>query len=231
MAGQRIKFDDWVTLPKERQRALIIKWARQERSDYEGLALHAAALLKKELSSIPEVTNVDLTGGEVLHSGRPPDIIIEKNLNVLTLLPDSDRLEQIPTQFFGFDVQQENLFHQREAYLKTLKRLFKELKGWDEEKTLQWTEKWSEALSGRDPSLIIYEKGPVDRAVQALVDDDVKKAAGDRLIDLHLQLRGIIYRDGNLPWDLTIHPDLIEDYDWALVRKEIAEATQKFVKG
>ena len=89
-------------MPKERQRELIIQWSKGDQwFNYEDMAIEAAAALKKELSSIPEITNVELGGGEVLQM-NPSYPARELILNVCAMLPDSSRLEQIPSVFAGF---------------------------------------------------------------------------------------------------------------------------------
>lgn len=218
---------EWTSIPEERKRELIIQWYRDDQWDkYEDLATEAAAALKMQLASVCGITNVEIAGGQVLHL-EPPVQVRELVLNVCTLLPESNRLEQIPAGFGGFSVHQFNLGDKRESFLRTWKRLFKELRGWDERATLAWAEKWEEALSGRRPSAI-YHYGPVKMALSSLVDDSVKAAAGDRVQHLYSDLRNVIERTENASSQRIEHPDMVENYDWGYVRRRIAELIEKY---
>jgi hypothetical protein len=218
---------EWTSIPEERQRELIIRWSKDDQwFEYEDMAHDAAAALRKELASIPEITNVEVGGGKVLHV-EPIVCVCELALNVCTLLPESSRLEQIPPRFEGFSVHQLNLGDKRESFLRTWKRLFKELKGWDERTTLAWAEKWDDALSGRQPAAI-YHYGPVKAALSSLVDASVKAAAGDRLQSLYGDIRNVIERTEDASSHRIAHPDTVESYDWGYVRRRIAELIEKY---
>jgi hypothetical protein len=219
---------EWTSIPEERKRELITQWSKDNDKwfEYQDLADEAAAALKKELASVPAITNVEVGGGQVL-SADPIAPIRELTLNVCTLLSESNRLEQIPNRFAGFLVYQLNLGDKRESFLRTWKRLFKELKKWDEGKTVAWAEQWEEALSGRRPSAI-YHYGPVKMALSSLVDESVKAAAGDRLQHLYGDIRNAIERTEDPGSQRIEYPDTVENYDWEYTRGRIAELIEKY---
>jgi hypothetical protein len=221
---------EWTSIPEERQRELIIRWSKDvdQWFEYQDMADKAAAGLRKELSAIPEITNVEVEGGKVLHV-EPTVCVCELALNVCTLLPESSRLEHIPSRFAGFSVHQLNLGDKRMSFLRTWKRLFQELKGWDERTTLIWAQKWDDALSGRRPAAI-YHYGPVKMALSSLVDENVKAAAGNRLQHLYNDIRNVIERTEDVSSQRIEHPDTVEKYDWGYVRRRLAELVEEYGK-
>src|SRR5262249_41626420 len=135
----------------------------------------AARKLRHELLSIPEVTNVNLGGLQIgtAHGVIPVMALV---LNVYTLMPLPHVLKDIPSNFSGFRVEQVNLGPQRDAYITTWKCLFRELKGWDESRTLNWAEQYADALAGGPLSTTIYDQGPLKLALSALVEDEVRRS-------------------------------------------------------
>lgn len=231
-----MNLDEWAAIPWENQRALVIQWYKADQwswFNYEGLALQAAAILREDLKSLSEVESVELGGGEAITDEETCSHLMRLVLSVCTFLPGSTRLPQLPHQFFGFPVQQVNLGDKREAYLRTWKRLFKELKSWDEAETLRWADNWCDSLkSALSP---LYSWGPVRVAIPSLIDKEVQTAVGDRLSTLHSELRNIIsYQDRANDMSpaesraLFQHPDTVENYDWDDVRRRIAELIQKY---
>lgn len=153
----------WASMSRDQQRRQILDFHEADKwEEYEELALRAADTLENELRTHPEVTSVQVEGVATLGVAKEIVSIPELGLHVCTLLSESARLDYLPTSFAGFRVRQLNLGDKRESFLRTWKRLFQELMGWDEKTTLKWAEKWEEALSGRRPSAI-YHYGPVKR--------------------------------------------------------------------
>lgn len=218
---------EWASIPDERKRQLIVHWCKVgDWGEYERMATEAAAALKKELASVLGISNVEVGGGQVL-SSNPMLPVRELALDVLTLLPIANRLEEVPNQFAGFSVRQVNLGDKRKSFLRTWTQLFKELKGWDESATLAWVEKWEDDLSGRRPSAI-YHYGPVKAALSSLVDERVKATMGDRLQSLYGKIRDVIERTEDVTSMRIEHPDTVEDYDWGYVRRRIAELIETY---
>jgi hypothetical protein len=218
----------WESTPGEQQRELIIQWSKDEDQwiEYQDMADQAAKALKRQLSSIVEITGVEVVGGNVLHV-EPMVCVRELVLEACTLLSETNHLEQIPNRFAGFPVHQLNLGDKRECFLRTWKRLFKELKGWDEKTTLTWAEQWEEALSGRRPSAI-YHYGPVKMALSSLVDETTKTKAGDRLQALYGEIRNVIERTEDAGSQRIEYSDAVENYDWEYTRRRIAELIEKY---
>jgi hypothetical protein len=228
--------EEWAAIPWEQQRDLVIQWYKADPClwfEYEDLALKAAAILRERLKAVPEVELVELGGGEIITIQEPWNHVVQLVLSVCTFLPETQHLAQVPHQLSGFPVQQVNLGDRRDAYLKTWKRLFKELKGWNETETLRWAERWTESLKSATSPL--YSRGPVTTAVPSLIDKEIQQSVGDRLSDLHSELRDIIicrnpFEDQSVALSraLFLHPDTVEDYDWDYVRQRIKELLQKY---
>jgi len=221
--------NEWSSLPKERQRELTVQWYKSGQwDDYENLALDAAKALRKALASVPEVTVVELGGGDIISVQEPMIHFRELVLNACTLLPESSRLGQIPSQFLGFQVQQVNLGDRVASFLRTWKRLFKELKGWNEQETINWAEQWMESLMGSTSPL--YSWGPVKVAIPSLVDGSVQRLAGNNLQNLYGEIRDVIWNVEGGRVSAIQFPDTVEDYDWDSVRKKISELIGKYSK-
>lgn len=125
-------------------------------------------------------------------------------------------------------MRQLNLGERRSAFLNTWKKLFKELNGWSEEQTLEWSEKWSVALSGRAPSAVIYHYGPLKTAVSGLLDEKTKRLAGDRLIDLRNDVLKLLMYPNGQEFPAILHPDAVEEYDWGSVRRRLEQIKAKY---
>jgi hypothetical protein len=227
-----MKFTEWASTSLERQREIIVQLRDDGRSgEYMDMAMEAAKALKIELVSIPEVTGVDIGGGRYLNVDplNPMLNIRELTLIVYTLFRDSYRLNQIPSRFGGFIVEQLNLGAKRDSYIRTWIRLFKELRGWDESKTVGWAKQWDDALSGRTVTTsVMYEHGPVKVALPALIDRRTKEAAGARLQFLYQDIQKIVERiDEHDETERIEHPDTVENYDWEHVRKSMAESISR----
>jgi hypothetical protein len=165
-----MRLEEWIGLSPESRRKLVVRWIENDEGEkYQGMANKAADALKTELFGIGDITNVQLGGGDVIyvHPDFPGIEERELVLEVCTALRGCPRLDQVPSTFAGFSVRQVHLGDKREAFLNTWKRLFKELKGWDEATTLKWTEQFENKLTGRQES-VLYHYGPLKKAMPTL---------------------------------------------------------------
>ena len=221
-----IRLGEWMSLSRSGRHRLVIKLFKTGRwDDYETFVFKAAGMLQRKLKPFSEVTCVRPIAGAIIYQAGP-HYIPEHILHVYTLLPKSVQLAQLPAEFRGFGVQQVNLKEQRDAYLATWKRLFKELKGWDGRQTFKWAAKWDYDL--KDGSSVLYHKGPIDRAVPSLVDENVKKLIGKKIINFYHDIQSVIEKtDGNETLPIR-HPDTVSDYNWSHIRKKIGEVVKKY---
>jgi hypothetical protein len=224
-----MKLAEWVSIPEQRQRELIVDWYKNNQwSNYEDMAMEAAASLRKQLAPFADVTNVEPDAGEIICEDRTI-YIHELVLKVYTTLIGAVSIEQLPSQFAGFRVQQLNLGDKREAFHTTWRRLFKELKGWDESETLTWAVKWADALSGRQPSAI-YHYGPVKTALSGLVDEKTKKLAGGNLRNLYIEMTDVLENAEDDDSARIQHPDTMASYDWEYARRRTNELIAKYTQ-
>src|SRR6266850_4136927 len=204
-----MKLAEWSKTDLKTQRKLILRWHKAYRGCHSEIALRASFELKKQLASISEVTNVRTAAGEEFYVAETFtcwDLILE----VCTVLPESAYLQGIPSRFSGFAVHQVHLGDKRAAFLKTWKKLFLELKGWDEEKTLKWAAKWADSLSGREERFL-YDKGPIRTAALAIMSETMADALtpNDRYTlcpKIVTVIIGPLPRNSPLQW----HPDMVE---------------------
>ncbi len=215
-----MKLAEWSKTDLKTQRKLIIRWSKANRGCHSEIALRASFELKKQLAAISEVTNVRTGAGEEFYDAQTFSYC-NLILLVCTLLPESAYLQGIPSRFSGFAVHQVHLGDKSAAILKTWKKLFFELKGWDEEKTLKWAAKWADSLSGREDRFL-YDKGPIRTAASAIMSETMADAlTPDERCGLCPRIVTAII--GRMPSKspLQWHPDLAEDYDWSYARQRI----------
>lgn len=234
-----MKLAEWTTLSDDQQRKLIVQWHKNWQKtdwDYTEMANKAAQSLKKKFNGIPEITHVQVGGGEIigrLHAAIPVRSLI---LNVCTSLPESKKLENLPSRHAGFHVKQIAFGDKRDAFLKTLKCCFRKLKGWNERETMKWVKKRDliDALQGGFFSGPVYSHGPVKEVLAGMLDkktNESVKAAGNDLIKLRNDLISII-------WDAVrkagsseyYHPDRIENFDWKAVKKKIEVIIESYCR-
>jgi hypothetical protein len=218
---------EWASVPENRQNELIVKWQEEGKWwDYEDMALLAARELRHELVSIPEVTNVNL-GGQQIGTAHGVIPVMALILNVCTLMPRPHVLKGVPSNFSGFRVEQVNLGPERDAFINTWKCLLRELKGWDESKTLKWAERYADALAGGPLCTAIYDRGPLKLAFSAIVDDEVRRNEALRGHDssrLNNEMLSILRDATRLAGSTEFnHPDKAEGLNWDSVRKKIGD--------
>jgi hypothetical protein len=218
---------EWSSIPQETQRELAVEWHKSTAYTlaYMKLAEEAAADLKDQLRRIPEVTNVRPGAEEFMSVEDVPVRIPFLNLNVCTLLPEGSKLANIPLRHSGFNVELLNLGDKKDAYLRTWKRLFKELKGWNEKEALVWAGRYADDLAGGNLFTAIYSQGPVKLALSALVDKHVREreaAAGRHYTELDHKILAIfreaVRKAGASNYD---DPDVADKLDWEAVKKSI----------
>jgi hypothetical protein len=220
----------WSSTPETQQREIALQWNKEGSwKSYEQLAQDAAQLLFEDLRHNPAVSAVQLGGGEMF-SNDPNNPLVEIVLNVCTVSPVPEKVKDCPARFKGFRVVHLDLGQKKKEFHKTWIVLFKELNGWSEEQTLIWAEKWNDSIEGRRPSDILHA-GPVDVALSDLVDEDTRTRAGTKLQKLYNEIRSIIRRptEGHGA-QAYHHPDVVEDYNWHEVRRQIDAVTAEFKK-
>jgi len=220
----------WADLPEAEQRRLAVEWYTIGKwGEYEQLAIDAAGNLHKEMESVPEVTCVETTHGGIIYVDKSIINVRELVLNVCTFLPGGVPLENLPSRFQGFGICQTNLGDRRLDFLNTWMRLFKEIRGWNDDTTLRWAEKWTDGLKGRG-RCVLYHYGPVKIAVPSLIDEAAQQAVGDRLQKLYGEMTQII-EQGSGESGRVEHPDTVENYDWGYVRERLSRLIVSYMGG
>jgi hypothetical protein len=190
------------------------------------LGFTAAAALKGALRRSRSVTNVGLGGGRQITIDRATTVF-EIVLEVFTLRQSVRPLRAIPDDYAGFLVREVNLAPVRKAYLNTWKRLFKELKGWNEQRTMEWAQQWEAGLTGRGISRV-YRDGPVKAAFNGLIENEVRVCAGKQYYQLRSAMLDTLLSSNGVSQSLDYHPDLDNGYDWALARRRFKELMAQF---
>lgn len=201
---------------------------------YQRLAMEAVQLLRKELKAVPEVLDIGL-GSDVI-GGSYSSPVLEHSIVVRTLQPESFKIDQLPTQARGFRVWQVNLGDLPDAYMRVWKRLFKEIRGWSEEQTLEWAKKWEAGLKSHIS--IIFSSGPDKLASTNLVDEQTKALLGfpsRNFSDLCDEIRALItekerYGPNGSGTGLPplVRQGALDEYDWDYVRRRFHELVDKY---
>jgi hypothetical protein len=221
---------EWASLPEANQRKLVRDWYMEGLwGDYHLMAERAAHRLREELSSFVEVSNVVCGPGAEIQPLNAVGGIQELSLYVYTVLPESSRFkQQLPSRFAGFSVQQLDMQPHRDAYLNTWKRLFRELKGWNDDQTSRWAEQWIDALECRRLSAI-YGYSPLKVALPELVADIIEDSAAVDLSPLYREIHSAIEEGVTKAGSNTYaHPDTMANYDWAETRRRFAGLIEEY---
>lgn len=239
---------EWANISENQRHQLVVEWHKNWSNsdwDYLDLAEEAAQAFEKELKAIPEVRHVRVAAGETIGSLDSVTPIHMFILNVWISLPESQRLEKLPTWFAGFRVEQFSFGDQRDAFLATLKCCFKQLKGWNETETMNWVKNWGQNSSREENRLIdaleggelagpFYSHGPVKTAIEAILDQQTRKAveaAGNNHIKLRNDLISVIEdsvrKTGSEEY---VHPDRINNFDWLTVKKKIEAIIENYCR-
>lgn len=234
----RMNLSEWSSLSEDLQRELVVKWSRENRDSHEymDMAEEAARALKHELRFNGDVANVMVDGGAIICHLGPRWPIMELILDVCTLLPQHQMVENLPGRYCGFRVVQLNLREKMDSFLETLTFLMSELKGWGKADTLKWvderqSEPLAESLSGGFFFTVLYDRGPVILAISVLVE--VYKAEFQELRECDsIKLRNSIL---SVVSEAVIeagsseyyHPDRVKNIDWNSVRTEIKDLIER----
>jgi|SRR5581483_3062049 len=110
-------------------------------------------------------------------------------------------------------------------YVATLKRIFAEILGWPESRTLAWVE---QRLQYDWFRLYFGHATPCDDAASVIVPASLRERLITRGIsthDVHAEIHRVLEGCGD---SYSIHPDEDVDYDWERVRGSIADIVKKY---
>lgn len=226
---------DWSSLPESLQRELVIKWYKEDSAlyEYHSMAEKAAKVLKEELKLNADVKNVMVGAGEELGIGRPLPIR-ENILHVCTLLPGRRMIENLPARFLGFRVEQLNLKEKRDAFLETLTFVTDKLRGWTRSETIMRVdehyrnEPLNDSLSGGFLFDIVYDKGPLDRALCVIALELKKELPNVDVVNLRNRMTSVISEAiteaGSREYN---HPNRAQNLDWDSVRIKINDIIKR----
>ena len=226
---------EWSNLTEERHRQLILQWHQEGQADaYQRLAMEAVQLLRKELKAVREIHYIAAGSNQLDGSHSSP--VLEHFIVVSTLQPESFRIDCLPARFMGFRVWQINHGDWPAAYIRVWKRLFKEIRGWSEEQTLEWVKKWEGGLQSH--SSIIFSSGPDKLAAPSLIDDETKAVLGfpsRAFSDLSDEIRHLITEKelygpsgSGTGYPPLVRPGALDEYDWDDVRRRIRDLVEKY---
>ena len=227
-----MNLNEWASLSDSQHKELIVQWYHGQSSKHLELAEMAAAALKCEFNFIPDIKHVHVGGGADIHIEKSSVTLRELVLQVCTLLPEHQKIEKLPSVYFGFPVKLLNLKAKRDRFVKTLTFLAQELMGWSEVDILKWAnertvETLEDSLSGGYLFVVMYDKGPVKLACDAVLDNFFRvsqKALNNDRIDMRNSMLSIIWgavkQTGSSELD---HPDVAANLDWNVVKGEIGK--------
>jgi hypothetical protein len=139
-------------------------------------------------------------------------------------------VKSLPARFYGFRVVQLNLGAKMDSFLKTLKFVTRELKGWTSADTLKWAnenrnEPLKDSLSGGFFFVYVYDQGPVKLALSAIINELMKESPSMGGIDpiaLCNSVQSVIWNATRKAGSVEFyHPDKVQNIDWESVRSKI----------
>jgi hypothetical protein len=159
---------------------------------------------------------------------------MEYALYVTTLQSESFKIDRLPDQFMGFQVRRINWGDWPDAYMRVWKRLFKEIRGWSEEQTLEWAKKWGDGIKSYNS--VFFSSGPDKLAAPNLIDDQTKTLLGSHdYNDLIHDIRALITEKeiygpsgSGTGFPPLVRPGALDEYDWDYVRRRIRELVEKY---
>ena len=137
--------EGWAQVEDAARNSFIIEWKRLKGENvYLSLAKEAAGLLRFALIQMDDVTDVQVVSGEIICSD-PICPVWELRLGVCTVR-SSPRVLTLPAIFKGFRTVQVDYGPKRDAYIATWKFFFREVRGWDEKRILNWASNYIDDL-------------------------------------------------------------------------------------
>lgn len=219
-----MNLEEWKQKTGSERRRQICEWVNHGNfAIYENLAFEARAELESDLRKHDPEANVQLGPGESLSEDplQPCVEIVLHAFNCQTVLD---------SVFCGFQVVAIDVNSRKQQFLDVWRRLFKELKGWNDSQTISWAQRWMDALEGRKPSAITHY-GPVEAALPELVGEEIKKREQkeQHRLPIHNEIRAIFSRNGISTYGSRLDlSEMLDKVNWIRVKREYEEAIAKY---
>lgn len=142
-----MNLDDWIALTPDARNAERANWGHHnpiedDEQPWGGLLYEACMRFRREFGQHPLINRIDHGAVRIL---------------VTVALYPPQFIEDIPSRYCGFLVEQDPINANRDYYLRYWRILFGELLGWTETETDDWAMRWDDDLNGRTGSMFYHE--------------------------------------------------------------------------
>jgi len=142
-----MNLDDWIALTPDQRNAERAQWGRHDPIEdgdepWADLLCEACNRFTQEYAQHPLINRIDRGAVRIL---------------VTTALYPAQFIEELPSRYCGFLVEQDPINGRRDHYLRYWRILFSELLGWSETQINGWAMRWDDDLNGRNGSMFYHE--------------------------------------------------------------------------
>jgi hypothetical protein len=142
-----MNLDEWTALTSDQRNAERAKWASHDPDGdddepWADMLCEACTRLGQDFGQHPLINRIDHGAVRIL---------------VTTAQYPPQFLEDLPSRYCGFLVEQEPINAMRDHYLRYWRILFSGLLGWPDAQTNDWAMQWDDDLNGRVVSMFYHE--------------------------------------------------------------------------
>lgn len=197
-----MNLDDWIKLTPDERNVARAAWGshdavRDGEELWSSLLGEATRRFSNEYSHHPLINHIDCGAGRIL---------------VTTALYPMQYLEDVPSRFCHFLVEQEPINGSRDYYLRYWRILFGNLLGWSDAQTNQWAIRWDDDLNGRTGSMFYHEDIYYYAIPQILASSGIR--TNGMIGKLGMDVQDAIQKDHS--WPIWGSP-----CDWTLIRNRV----------
>lgn len=158
---------------------------------------------------------IDITA---IHMARNPESQLPAIL-VASVCRETNELSLPTPTFLGFQVIHQSYRKMRERYLDTWIVIFEQILNWSRTATIQWSEKWSDQLCGKNP--LFYHRSPAYYAADAIIDNlsPIQKKGLARVTFRQKIAEAI---EGVFP-EFKEYPNECADFNWRIARERVEQ--------
>jgi hypothetical protein len=197
-----MNLDGWMTLTPDERNAARAEWGRHDPildgdELWSSILEEATRKFAIEYRRHPMINRITCGAGRIL---------------VTTALYPLQYLEDVPSRYCHFLVEQEPINGSRDYYLRYWRILFENLLGWSDAQTSEWAMRWDDDLNGRNGSMFYHEDIYYYAMPQILESSGIR--TNGMIGKLKINVQDAIQKGQS--WPIWGSP-----CDWALIRSRV----------